>query len=58
MTPWPRIWDTMIEALRDNRIELDYEVHSFGVFCIWLVTYVLHIPLCSHSFVLMDSCKP
>jgi hypothetical protein len=49
---------TTIEALRNSRIELDFGVHFFGVFCIWLVTWVSHILLCSHFSVLMDNCKP
>jgi hypothetical protein len=34
------IWDITIEAHSDSRNGMDYGVHSFVMFCIWLVMYV------------------
>jgi hypothetical protein len=35
----------MIQAHNDNRSGMDKGVLSFGLFCIWLVTYVSRILL-------------
>jgi hypothetical protein len=44
----------MTEAHNDSCNGLDYGVFSFGIFCIWLVTWVSRILLYKPFFLLYD----